>query len=161
MEGGQQSDCLEETYTRSTVGPQCPLHFGAQKVLGVHWDAQSDRFLFSFDEVASLASRVEPTKRNIVSVVSRFYDPLGLISPVTVRFKIFIQKLCESVAEWDQLIAGDNLWKWHSLVAKLQGVPAVSIPRYLFDDYSAVEFDSYELWGFCDASMTAMQLWST
>ena len=57
------------------------------------------------------------------------------------------------MAEWDQLIAGDNLRKWHSLVVELQGVPAVSIPRYLYDD-STVEFDSYELWGFCDASMT-------
>ena len=152
VEGGRQSDCPEETYTKSTVGPQCPPHSGGQKILGVYWDIPSDSFLFNFDEVASLASRVEPTKRNIVSVVSRFYDPLGIISPITVRFKIFIQKLCDSVAEWDQLIAGDNLQKWHSLVAELQGVPAVSIPRYLFDD---VEYASYELWGFCDASMAA------
>ena len=77
-----------------------------------------------------------------------------IVTPVTVRFKVFIQKLCESVIEWDQLITGDNLRSWQSLVQDLQEVPAVTTPRYLYED-SAGEFDACELWGFCDASMTA------
>ena len=154
VEGTQQCDDLEETYTKSTVGPQGTPQSGEQKILGVRWDVKSDCFTINFDEMASLASKTEPTKRNIVSVVSRFFDPLGLVTPVTVRFKVFIQKLCESVAEWDQLIAGDNLRRWQSLVQNLQEVPAVTTPRYLFED-SAREFDTSELWGFCDASMTA------
>ena len=96
----------------------------------------------------------QPTKGNIVSVVSLFYDPLGLVTPVTVHLKVFIQKLCESVAEWDQLITGDNLQRWRSLVQDLQEVPTVTIPRYLFEDIAG-EFGPCELWGFCDASMTA------
>ena len=154
VEGVQQFDDPEETYTKSTVGPQCTPRPGGQKVLGIQWDIQSDCFMFNFDEVASLAKNAEPTKRNVVSVVSRFYNPLGLVTPVTVHFKVFIQKLGESVAEWDQLITGDNLRKWQSLAAELQEAPIVTIPRYLFDDITG-EFNSHELWGFCDASMTA------
>ena len=46
--------------------------------------------------LAELAVRLEPTKRNIVSLVGRFYDPIGVLSPVVVSFKILIQEICES-----------------------------------------------------------------
>lgn len=39
---------------------------------------------------------IEPTKRNMVSVVSRFYDPLSYLSPVIVRYKILFQRLCKA-----------------------------------------------------------------
>lgn len=73
----------EETYAKSTVGPHCSLRPGTQKILGVYWDVLSDHLLFSFDEVAAHAIKVEPTKRNIVLLASKFYDPLGLATPVT------------------------------------------------------------------------------
>ena len=87
-----RQDCNddEETYTKSTVGTHCLLHPGTQKILGVYWDVMSDHLLFSFDEVAAHSTEVEPTKRNIVSVVSKFYDPLGLVTLVTTRFKVLI-----------------------------------------------------------------------
>ena len=44
----------------------------------------------------------EPTKRSVVSISARFFDPLGIISPVTVLFKIFCQKLCEAKVGWDE-----------------------------------------------------------
>ena len=38
-------------------------------------------------EVYQLLSRVQPTKRNVVGMSAKFYDPLGIVSPVTVQFK--------------------------------------------------------------------------
>ena len=56
---------------------------GGHKILGVYWDVPSDQFLLNFEELAALAAKIEPTKRNGVSVVSRFYDSLGLVTPIT------------------------------------------------------------------------------
>ena len=47
----------------------------------------NDNLVFDFTNTASLAKRVEPTKRNVISTASKMYDPLGLICPITVQFK--------------------------------------------------------------------------
>jgi len=151
----QQSNGAEETYASSTIGPRCPPRPGVLKILGVFWNVASDHLLFSFEEVAKLAAKTEPTKRNVVSVVSSLYDPLGLVTPVTIRFKIFMKELCETVADWDQLLTGDTLQKWQCLVTELQGGWTITIPRYLCYCRTVVEEVSYELHGFCDASLKA------
>ena len=54
---------------------------GEQKVLGVISDVGLDEFVLDVMSI-SAAAQIEPTKRNVISLVSRIYDPLGLISPV-------------------------------------------------------------------------------
>ena len=88
-------------------------------------------------------------------MVSSFYDPLGLVTPVTIRFKMFMQELCKAVADWDQLLTGDTLQKWQCLATELQEGWVITIPRCLSHDSTTEEETSYELWGFCDASLRA------
>ena len=76
------------------------------KVLGVIWDPTRDSLHFSVADIAEAAASIEPTKRNVVSTISRFYDPLGFLSPVIVRFKIFFQRLCEQHLQWDEPLPG-------------------------------------------------------
>ena len=103
---------LDETYAKATIRPDCYIRPGDQKVLGVCWNVPSDNLLFSFDCLAVLAAKMEPMKRNVVSVVSRFYDPIGLVTPITIRFKTFVQTLCETAGNWDQPLTGGTLSKW-------------------------------------------------
>ena len=145
---------LDETYAKATIRPNCYIRPGDQKVLGVCWNVPSDNLLFSFDCLAVLAAKMEPTKRNVVSVVSRFYDPIGLVTPITIRFKTFIQTLCETAGNWDQPLTGGTLSKWQSLVTELKDGQLITIPRYYFHDVTG-EVISYELCGFCDASTRA------
>jgi len=69
------------------------------RTLGIHWDVASYCILFSFAELAAITIKIAPTKRNVVSVVSWFYEPLGLVTPVTTHFKIFTQELCEAALD--------------------------------------------------------------
>lgn len=71
------------------------LH-GEKKVLGVCWKLHTDHLVLSLEDIASAAASIEPTKRAIVSLVGRVYDPLGLISPVVVLLKMFIQEMCDT-----------------------------------------------------------------
>ena len=145
---------FEETYAKYTLGAAQQPQRGEQKILGVHWDASSDQIVLDFNDVSKIAADLEPTKRNVVSLVGRFYDPLGFSAPVTIRFKILFQELCESRIDWDQPLSGKLLSKWSSLVADLQRGQFMSIPRCYFDGVDG-EIVSYHLCGFCDASVNA------
>ena len=145
---------VDETFAKSTINQSHPNDSGGQKILGVHWDVVSDQFSFSFKGLAAVAAKIEPPKRSVVSLVSRFYDPLGLITPVTIRFKVFIQTLCETTATWDQPLDGKLLHQWQRLVSELQDGKPIAIPRYYCHGITE-ECTSYELYGFCDASNSA------
>ena len=46
-------------------------------------------------------ANLKPKKRDIVSLTSRIFDPMGILSPVTIRFKVLFQKICVSKIGWD------------------------------------------------------------
>ena len=79
----------DETYTYTTLGSSLEQQCGESKVLGVRWSIATDQLVMSLEDIAALAVELEPTKRAIVSLVGRIYDPLGLLSPIvgSVRMK--------------------------------------------------------------------------
>ena len=85
---------LEESYSSSTLGGGQKLRRGEQKVLGVRWDLSTDQLVINLDDIISAATSLSPTKRNIVSLVGTFYDPLGYLTPIVVQFKLFLRELC-------------------------------------------------------------------
>ena len=68
------------------------------KVLGVKWDPRTDKLIFDFNSLLNSIAGKTPTKRNIIGVCARIYDPLGFLSPFTVQIKILFQEIC--VATW-------------------------------------------------------------
>ena len=150
---GSQSE-LDESYAKATLGSVQPTRPEESKILGVRWNPHTDRLIFDTTEIAQLASCLEPTKRNIVSTIGKFYDPLGFLSLVVIRFKVLFQKLCELKVEWDGTLPEELLHEWKTLVSDLREGHPVSIPRcYLVD----MEDDAItcSLCGFCDASTRA------
>ena len=95
----------------------------------------------------------ETTKRHIIGVATKFYDPLGFISPITVQFKILFQELCMSKIDWDEPLSGSLLCKWEALVSNFQPV-TISIPRCYFHSIDK-KSRTCSLQGFCDASIGA------
>ena len=116
----KQSSDLNEIYAKSILGSTQQVQPGEQNILGVSWNVASDRFLFNLSGIARLATELDPTKRNIVSLVGRFYDPFGYLSPITIRLKVLIQDLCELKIDWDQPLDGAILSKWQALISDLQ-----------------------------------------
>ena len=54
------------------------------KALGVIWLAESDEFSFS----SNINKNQNWTKRAVLSAYARLFDPIGLISPITISAKI-------------------------------------------------------------------------
>lgn len=46
------------------------------KVLGVAWNLDSDS-IFNLSDLLLAAVTLQPSKRNLISLIGRFYDPLG------------------------------------------------------------------------------------
>ena len=88
-----------------------PVHSGEQKILRVYWNVSGDQLHFGFASIPHQARQLEPTKRNIVSIVGRFYDPLGFLYLIVIRFKILFQELCEKGQDWDQPLTPELLAK--------------------------------------------------
>ncbi|KAK9702016.1 Pao retrotransposon peptidase [Popillia japonica] len=65
------------------------------------------------------------TKRQVLSAISKIFDPLGLIGPVTIQAKILMQKLWQSKAEWDDPIPNELNTTWER-VAPLK---KITLPR--------------------------------
>jgi hypothetical protein len=144
----------EESYTSSTLGPAQKMLSGEQKVLGIHWNVLSDHFVFNLEEIAATTRDLSPTKRNIIGLVGRFYDPLGFLAPIVVKFKMFFQELCGAKLEWDEPLSGGLLSRWNVLKSSLYETQPISIPRCYFAVISG-PFVSHTLCGFCDASLKA------
>ena len=148
------SNDLDETYAKSTLGCTQTMSPTDQKVLGVKWDVEADHLIFSVREISAFADTQEPTKRKVTSIIGKFYDPLGFLSPVVISFKVFFQELCEESLDWDQVLTGSVLCRWQHLIASLQDAPTFSIPRYFLKG-TDIQATSYHLHGFCDASKRA------
>ena len=44
------------------------------------------------------------TKRSCLAILAQLWDPIGLISPVTIKFRIDLQDLWSSGYEWDDVL---------------------------------------------------------
>ena len=147
MKSESASEELEESYSCSTLGGVQKLCHEEQKVLGIRWNLSSDQLVINLDDIASAAMSLSPTKRNIVSLVGRFYDPLGYLTPVVVQFKLFLRELCEAKIDCDQPISGELMDSWNSLRLNLQNSPSISTPRCYLESISE-EIMSCTLCGF-------------
>ena len=144
----------EETYVQSTLPANQQTSPNAQKVLGVSWDVAQDQLIFNLEGIIQTAQQLDPTKRNVISLIGQIYDPLGFLSPVTIRFKKLMQELCKVKLGWDQPLGGELLSKWKKLVSDLQPSPTMTLPRCYSTHPLGAETE-YRLYGFCDASVAA------
>ncbi|XP_065095421.1 uncharacterized protein LOC135717343 [Ochlerotatus camptorhynchus] len=78
----------------------------AIKVLGLLWDPSADSILIAYRPNPTLHSQW-PTKRTMYSEIAKFFDPLGLVSPVIVLAKLLAQKLWQLKSGWDDLVDED------------------------------------------------------
>jgi len=71
------------------------------KGLGISWLPNEDSFKFQIDNTVM---GLPATKRNILTVTSKLFDPLGFLSPVLIRGKILLQELWLNKLDLDESI---------------------------------------------------------
>lgn len=115
--------------------------------LGIVWNPATDVFSFKVN-ISVVESRA--TKRNILSDISKLFDPLGWLAPIIIRSKILMQNLWVKGVDWDDLVPESVSSNWKSLRKDLYNLNQIIINRWIYHHNV-----SLELHGFSDASKNA------
>ncbi|XP_053686321.1 uncharacterized protein LOC128735861 [Sabethes cyaneus] len=119
------------------------------KVLGLRWDPTADTLEIAYHPNPPV--KQPPTKRTVYSEIAKFFDPLGLVSPVIVLAKLLAQKLWQLKINWDDPVDENIAKQWQNLQLSLTHLHDIEIPRCVILDNAV----AYELHGFSDASTAA------
>ena len=116
-------------------------------ILGLHWSVARD--LLSIKPI-DLPIPSNITKRTLLSLVSSVFDPLGLVSPITIAGKILVQAAWRAESSWDDPLPEEFINKWVELNKNFQDLASLSVPRAV-----AFKCHNYQLHVFCDSSTSA------
>ncbi|XP_071581043.1 uncharacterized protein [Temnothorax nylanderi] len=116
--------------------------------LGLRWHPHEDQFSYTTQLI-----RTETfTKRTVLSLTARLFDPLGWLAPATVRAKILFQSTWLLGIDWDEPLPEEDARNWREFQSDLPSLEAIRVPRWLT---SGDEDCRLELHGFADASERA------
>lgn len=65
------------------------------------WKPKTDLYIFEIKPI----SFEEITKRIILSIIARIFDPLGLLCPIILYAKLINKDLWEENVQWDEPIS--------------------------------------------------------
>ena len=119
----------------------------SSKTLGLLWNHKSDILTYGLN----LQVNAPVTKRSILSTASQIFDPLGLLSPCTIKIKILLQKLWSENLSWDESIPASLHSEWTHFIKQISALEKVQIIRPI----RCKDAVRTELHGFCDASESA------
>ena len=118
-------------------------------ILGLKWNPSTDTISLTSSKDES--TRQLFTKRNVLQVSSKAYDPLGFLSPVTIRAKLLIQQLWQQQLKWDEPLSPELTSQWHEVAPNIEAVATITFPRCFFP-HSKMQSTTPYLHVFTDAS---------
>ena len=73
-----------------------------------------------------------PTKRSLLQIAAKVFDPLGCISLFTINLKALFQDLCIAKVAWDEPLEGDYLKQYNHLISQFGDLKDIQLKRSLF-----------------------------
>ena len=119
-------------------------------VLGVIWDKKEDTLRCEVPK--KYLEEFTVTKRNVLSLVSQVFDPIGVTCPATLQAKLMLQKSWSLELNWDAEWDDEGkraFWNWKQQLGILS---QVRIPRCVLWNGNR---DEIAIHTFCDASQDA------
>ena len=142
----------DESFTKSRLKNASATQ-GA-KILGLEWDKQSDSLRYDFSGIFGSEERKSISKRDILSLTAQMYDPIGLVSPISLPFKALFQDLCREKVEWDDHLSEDILGNWNALASSIKEKGPITVNRCV-NNLDCDNIETFEIHGFGDASKFA------
>ncbi|GFW21875.1 integrase catalytic domain-containing protein [Trichonephila clavipes] len=133
--------------TENTV----PTERRSVPVLGLKWDLDQD--LLSVDIKVHESKNEILTKRKILSLVRKIFDPIGFTCPVTLIPKIMLQECWTLKVKWDSELPASIWQKFQKWKDQLDRLKAIAVPRCMIEDPETSQ--NLSLHVFCDASKAA------
>ncbi|GFQ91424.1 integrase catalytic domain-containing protein [Trichonephila clavata] len=99
-------------------------------VLGLLWEPNTD--LLTCD-LRNISTEINDTcsKRQLLSISQKIFDPIGFTAPVTLIPKLLMQKAWKNYKlTWDQKLPSEIVEEFKNWLASLEFLKLVQIPRY-------------------------------
>ncbi|CAL1264385.1 unnamed protein product [Larinioides sclopetarius] len=130
------SDQLMQQWKREGLETQLQDN-SSTKVLGMMWNTMKDHLFVGIQSLVGSLSNNENTKRHLLRAVGKIFDPLGLLTPFTIRVKCILQVLWLKKISWDAELPPDIRRMWCQWVSEVPRLSEIEIPRYVL--HSSVE----------------------
>ncbi|GFV27373.1 uncharacterized protein TNCV_3795681 [Trichonephila clavipes] len=98
--------------------------------LGILWNSSSDTFCF---KVSSSTNHIF-TKRDMLSQIEGIFNPLGLLGPVIIKAKLFMQQLWFLKLEWHDNLPVPVAAEWDSVVQSSSVLEKLKILRFVLSE---------------------------
>lgn len=116
---------------------------GNQKVLGVTWNTDEDVLL---TPRIPIPEGLQPTRRNVMSDYGQTFDPMGWMSPLLFKTKLFIQDLWRKKYSWNEELSEEDSTRW-AVILREKSIEPLALPRRI-----ATSSENLQLCIFSDAS---------
>lgn len=114
------------------------------KTLGVWWNPSTDSFSYRI----KINENQKRSKRIFLSNMSKIFDPMGWLAPITLVAKLMMQEIWTAGQNWDEELSVPFQRRWTKFEKDLPILELLKIPRYL----QTCKKSNIEIHGFCDAS---------
>jgi len=84
----------------------------------------------------------------VTATRASIFDPLGLLSPAVIAYKIFLQKLWQDKLQWDELLPAHLQQEWNQLLHAIPKLSQIKINRKVICSNAT----NIQIHGFCDSS---------
>ncbi|XP_018393050.1 PREDICTED: uncharacterized protein LOC108772092 [Cyphomyrmex costatus] len=118
-------------------------------ILGMQWNHCQDTFQFSCEPDSEIGI---VSKRLMLSKVSKYFDPLGLLGPVIVVAKLILQDLWQLDIQWDESVPQEIHTRWVTFKTQMKALNQLTISRCVKSNIHPLVLEIHR---FCDASQRA------
>ena len=119
-------------------------------VLWLKWDHNNDTLVVSSGTNSTMTKSL--TQRLVLSLVSKVYDPIGLVAPFTVGVRLIFKDIWRVNGQsWDDELPKDTIDRFLAGCVELPQLAEITIPR----SYFSGPFQHLELHMFGDSSQDA------
>ena len=118
-------------------------------VLGLTWDKRNDNITLKHKEIADMKV---VTKRTVLGMISKFWDPIGMVTPVMMKYKVALQRLWANGYDWDTPSPTEEENEWRRNRSEMLELYGCEVSRCLKADGA---IGKPQLHGFADAGSLA------
>ncbi|XP_028405771.1 uncharacterized protein LOC114528347 [Dendronephthya gigantea] len=106
LEGGSQPTEINQSYAKEQLG----VKPGETKLLGLPWNKARDTIATVFPDNTPVT-----TKREMLRFLASIYDPLGIVSPISLVGKLLYRDVCDQRWPWDAKSPPQIFKRWRKL----------------------------------------------
>jgi hypothetical protein len=124
------------------------------KTLGVKYLPNEDVLMFSFcDKMDNVETE---TRRTVLKQLHRVYDPMGMLSPFTLKAKQMFQRSWIVTGDWDDPLPEELATTWQNWKDDVQVLDEIKIKRCLVpEDFTKPKFELHAFGDACESSYGA------